>query len=172
MFLILSWTFSFLTDQQLQPVSVTSVMTRVFERMITKKFINDVVSSNNLFDDQFAFRPAGGTTAALSAILKEVTTILKDDASARVIDLHVSKAFDTVRHSILLRKLRMPKMSDELYNWILDFITSRSQITRMNEKMSSESIINAGVVQGSVLGPLAFSVAISDLKPTIADDIC
>ena len=73
------------------------------------------------FADQFAFRPAGSCTAAIIALLHTVSTMLLDNPYVIVITLDFSKAFDTVRHSTLAKKLSVLNIPDGVYNWIVDF---------------------------------------------------
>ena len=69
------------------------------------------------FADQFAFRPGGSTTAALIALLRSITTMLRTNPYVVVITLDFSKAFDTVRHSTFAEKLASLDMPDCVYNW-------------------------------------------------------
>ena len=90
-----------------RPISITPVLSRVMERLVVKQFIYPALLTpppSLVFDDQFAFRPTGSTTAAVIAILQIVTTLLSDHPYVIVISLDFSKAFDTVRHATLLQK--------------------------------------------------------------------
>ena len=113
--------------------------------------------------NQFAFRPSGSTTSALVAILSHISGLLETNDFVHVISLDFSKAFDTVSHASLFNKLANLNISDTLYNWLLSFFSNRSHTTRYNGKTSAPCPINAGIVQGSALGPPSFVVTASDL---------
>lgn len=154
-----------------RPISITPVLSRICERMIIKKYINKSIMESDLFTDQYAFRPTGSTTAALIAILKEITSVLETHKNVRLVALDFSKAFDTAKRSALFQNLSNMNIPDEIYNWMVNFYRNREQTTFMNEQCSEVSSINAGVVQGSVIGPSAFSIIVSDLKPSIKGNV-
>jgi Reverse transcriptase (RNA-dependent DNA polymerase) len=79
--------------------------------------------------------------------------------------LDFSKAFDTVRHITLAEKLATLNLPDEIYNWLIAFISNRVHCTKFNNVVSRFASINASVVQGSAVGPVAFLVNASDLRP-------
>ena len=113
--------------------------------------------------DQFAFRPTGSTTSALVTLLSDVTGLLDSNDFVHIISLDFSKAFDTVRHSSLFSKLANICIPDELYNWLASYFTGRSHATKCYGITSQFHGFNAGIVQGSALGPPAFVVTASDL---------
>jgi len=82
----------------------------------------------------------------------------------RVLLLDYSKAFDTVDHTILLRKLAGMGVPDFLVNWFTAFLCGRQQCTKIGEAVSDWCSINAGVPQGTLFGPVGFVVHINDLK--------
>ena len=116
------------------------------------------------FDDQYAFRPTGSTNTAIIAILHIVTDLLERNKFVRVIGLDFSKAFDSVRHQQLFRKMENLNIPGEIYNWLLDVFTDHEQQTKVGDTVSPKLKINAGVIQGSAVGPAAFSILASDLK--------
>ena len=114
-----------------------------------------------VFSDQYAFRPTGSATAALIAILSDVTESLRTGKMVVMLSLDFSKAFDTVRHKSLFDKIHMLGIND----WMLSYFENREHSTKFLGAISSKKPINASVVQGSGLGPCSFSVVAADLKP-------
>jgi hypothetical protein len=80
-----------------------------------------------LFDDQFAFRLSGSTTAALSYVLHHITRLLEDNMYVRCIFIDYSRAFDTINHEILIRKLMSFAIPHNVIKWIVNFLSGRTQ---------------------------------------------
>jgi len=90
-----------------RPISITSVLSRSFERYIIKSYIYPAQlepPSGLDFTNQFAFRPTGSTDAAIISLLHTVLIILSANEYVRVIALDFSKAFDTIRYATLVEK--------------------------------------------------------------------
>jgi len=154
-----------------RPISITSVLSRMLERLVVRQFIYPSILNpppGLIFTDQFAFRPTGSTTAALITILQKITTLFESNPYVIVYGLDFSKAFDSVRHSTLLDRMGRLYLPDSIYNWIAEFLCDHTHCTRFQGVMSSFKTINASVIQGSAIGPAAYLVNASDLRPAHA----
>ena len=141
---------------------------RMIERVVVRSFIYPAILDpppSLSFDDQFAFRPTGSTTAAVIHLLQTVTDILITQPYVRVISLDFSKAFDSVRHVELVRKLSLLNIPDNIFNWIVSFLEDRIHCTNFNGMVSIFAAICASIIQGSGIGPAAYVVNAGDLQP-------
>ena len=77
--------------------------------------------------------------------------------------LDLTKAFNVLNHKILLDKLKIYKCSDKALKLLKSYIENRYQFVQLGEKQSSQSILNDGVPQGSILGPILFNIYVNDL---------
>jgi hypothetical protein len=145
-------------------------VSRLLEKIITKQVLYpilvDPVSSLE-FQDQYAFRPTGSTTAAIVSILDDITRITQSSSYVHIIALDFSKAFDTVRHHTLLSKFSRFNIDDNLYNWLVSYFSDRAHSTKIHGTVSPPLAINASVVQGSSIGPTSYVFNASDLKAAI-----
>ena len=154
-----------------RPISITCILSRILERIVVKNHLYPLFSLplNDLpnaisFSNQFAYRPTGSTSAAIISILQTITDMLTVHQFVRVFALDFTKAFDTVSHTSLFSKLSALPLDDNIYNWLASFFQDRCHFTKFNAAISETAAINSSVVQGSVLGPVAFCVASSDLN--------
>ena len=154
-----------------RPISITSVLSRILERHVVKTFIYPAILNppkELYFQDQFAFRPTGSTTAALITMIHTINEMLQKYPYVHIFALDFSKAFDTVRHSTLLEKHAALKLQNEIYNWIKSFFDNHSHCTKFAGSTSALVNIMASVIQGSAIGPASYVVNTSDLRTITA----
>ena len=143
---------------------VTPILFRLCECYVVKQYLLPAIRSDDI-DDQFAFRPTGSTMATLTYILHHVTLLLETNDYVWCLLVDFSKAFDTVNHFILIEKLLKLDIPPIVINWIIHFLTNRTQQVVINCRRSSRLSITRSIVQGSGLGPLLFLIYILHLKP-------
>ena len=150
-----------------RPVTLTSHIIKIFERIIRKKIVNYLEQENKINPGQHGFRKG---RSCLSQILNHYENILKDLIESREVDviyLDFAKAFDKVDHGILLHKINDIGIKGKLGEWIHNFLTNRKQKVMINGTFSRKSNVRSGVPQGSVLGPLLFLIMIGDIDKDI-----
>ena len=163
-----------LSCSDFRPISVTPILSRLLEKVIVHNFFNPILvhpSTSHLFSDQFAFRPTGSTTSALIYLLHHVSDLLQHHPYVHIVALDFSKAFDTVRHGALTIKLQDFPLSDNIYNWIVDYLADRQHLTLFRDVFSKLASINASIIQGSGFGPSAYIFTASDLQPLYSHNL-
>ena len=154
-------------SENYRPVSLTSHLIKLFERILRKKLIKFIEDNNLLSDNQHAFRTGRSCLSQLLQHIEEVLQTLEDKRNVDVVYLDFAKAFDKVDHHILMKKLHQYGIRGKIHTWINNFIYHRLQQVLVENKLSRKEKVVSGVPQGTVLGPLLFLIYINDLEEAL-----
>jgi hypothetical protein len=154
-----------------RPISLLPGLSKIIERVVYKQLYEYCSANNYLNERNSGFKKNDSTTCQLLHIVNEIYTSIDKGDEVCVVFLDVSKAFDRVWHEGLLYKLKRIGVSGALLRWFESYLTGRKQRVVVQGSSSDWKSINAGVPQGSILGPLLFLVYISDISLGIRSDI-
>jgi hypothetical protein len=150
-----------------RPVSLTSVVCKLFEGFIRDALCNHLVENDLLSRDQFGFTKGRSCVTQLLVTLNDWLQLLDKNLPVDAVYLDLRKAFDTVPHRRLIHKLQSYGINGNLLSWIQDFLSGRTQYVSVNGTSSAYTDVSSGVPQGSVLGPSLFIYYINDLPDTV-----
>ena len=151
-----------------RPVSNLSFVSKVSERVVDSQ-IRSHMTENDLFEDmQSAYRSNHSTETALVKVTNDILQALDQKKMVGLVLLDLSAAFDTVNHSVLLNRLQHRiGLSGKALDWVKSYLSNRSQRVTVKGKFSEAFNLDTGVPQGSVLGPLLFSIYMGPLGDLI-----
>ena len=153
----------------LRPISLLPLLSKLIEKIVHNRIYEHLTQWNLLEERQGGFRPGYSTIKTCAYFTNDIYTALNTNETTIAVFIDAMKAFDTVNHQILLKKLAKYGITGKLHAWISNYLTDRKQCAIANNTVSSLQNITCGVPQGSVLGPLLFLIYINDISHIITN---
>lgn len=146
-----------------RPISTLSVFNKIFEKLLINRFVSFFDQHNVLYNMQYGFRNGCSTTVAITELVDQILEETDSKKLVGALFLDLKKAFDTLNHNILLRKLDRYGIRGNANNVICSYLSNRNQFVSFDGETSSLKEISTGVPQGSNIGPLLFLIYINDI---------
>ena len=116
-----------------------------------------------LYNSQYGFRSSHSCENAITELIGCIIKAQKLGKYTAALFLDLSKAFDTLEHTVLLKKLEIYEIRGPLLDWYGSYLNQRPLMAKCNNTLSDKYVINYGTPQGSCLGPLLFIIFCNDL---------
>jgi len=146
-----------------RPISLLPAISKIFEKVIFKQIYHFFQEKKLFYNAQYGFRSEHSTEYAALELVDRVIMEMDKMNTPINIFLDLSKAFDTLDHKILLKKLKYYGFNGMAYNLMESYLTNRKQYVEMEGVESELLTVITGVPQGSILGPLLFIIYINDI---------
>ena len=150
-----------------RPVSLTSIICKILEKLVVEDIIAHVKENLLNCSQQHGFTPKKSTATNLLEALNIITEAQMHGIPVDILFLDYQKAFDTVPHLRLLKQIESFGIVDHALNWIKAFLLDRRQRVRVNSSTSKWEPVISGIPQGSILGPILFTLYVNDIPASL-----
>jgi hypothetical protein len=154
-----------------RPVSILPVISKKFERVVYNQLCDYLDVKGLIYDFQSGFRRSYSTDSALTYLTDTIRLNMDAGLYTGIVLIDLQKAFDTVDHHILLSKLKALGADRQAVSWFESYLAERQQFVNVNGTDSAHGEVTCGVPQGSILGPLLFTIYVNDMARAVHCDL-
>ena len=156
-------------ESNYRPISLLTTMSKVLEKIVYQRVYTFLQDTHQIYDNQFGFRANHCCEHAIGQVVSSIVKNTENKKYSCCVLLDLSKAFDTIEHTILLSKLELYGIRGNVLTWFKSYLTGCKlrvkckTINNTKEATSKDYPIEYGTPQGSCLGPLIFLIFVNDL---------
>lgn len=150
-----------------RPISILPCLSKIFEKIVLHQLV-DFIDTTAIYKETVSgFRKGHSTGTALLKLRDDIKQAMKAGEVTLVVLVDFSKAFDTICHHSLIKKMSKLGFSKQFLYWTLSYLSDRSQFVQIDADKSEKVPIHHGVPQGSILGPVLFNLYVNDLQDVV-----
>ena len=150
-----------------RPISVLPFLSKILEKCIAVRLVEFMQKYNMITPNQYGFQKGRSTADAILKLMEYIYKALNEKKHNLTVFVDLRKAFDTVNHKILLNKLFQYGIRGNALDWFTSYLKDRKQFVKIGASLSSARTLNIGVPQGSILGPVLFTIYILMISPML-----
>ena len=150
-----------------RPISLLPVFSKILEHIVYDHLVRHCTENNIIYSRQYGFRKDHSTSDAIANFVGDALQAMDQGSMILSVFIDLWKAFDTVPHSLILRKLEVLGVKGKELEWFISYMKNRRQSVVIKNVTSEPKYMSIGVPQGSLLGVLLFQLLINDLPNSL-----